>query len=613
MKHVTKIISSTAALSVLSIALGQEIQNSTVEAASFSSGDKVVVTASKLNVRSIPSTKGSLLGTLRAGESIQVVSDTGTWAQIQFKGKPAYVSKAYLKKQTEPAASIKSKTGTTTANLNIRQSPSTSGKPLVTLKRGTVLQILQEKNGWFQVQSGSYRGWVHSGYVSVSSAVQPAVSAPQQPVPQQPTVQHDQDAVYKVTATTLRVRSNPNAKASIIGYVQKNDSLQVIRQEQNGWYQIQLHGKTGFVSGDYVVKTSNPVSKPEQTVSPAPQPTAPSAVLPAATASSYKELDLRKPANVTAQVINAYIADYEKKTGKTSILAGKGQLFIDAGRQYGVNELFLAALALHESAFGTSYIAKGKNNLFGLKAYNAAPYDCAYYFHSLEENITYQAAYLRKYYLEPTDYRFNGPFLGDKTKGINKVYSSDPSWAQKIADHMQKMKAYNAADYETVSPSNVKIQELPVPGFSVLYPQGITGTANQDLRLYNSPKGAALSQKLAKGTEFSVLEKTNDFWLKIKVNNSVYWTTFNFSQYKSYMSIYNLLRVESSTGAVVREQPNDSSRALITIPNYTYVQGVITAAKTIELDSSGTWYKVKLPNTNQEGWIYKSHVKTVFQ
>ena len=58
----------------------------------------------------------------------------------------------------------------------------------------------------------------------------------------------------------------------------------------------------------------------------------------------------------------------------------RGQSFIDAGKTYGVNALYLAAHAIHESAFGTSDIALGKNNLFGFGSYDASPFIASYRF-----------------------------------------------------------------------------------------------------------------------------------------------------------------------------------------------------------------------------------------
>ena len=55
-----------------------------------------VVSASHLNVRHQPSTSAQVLGTLREGEEIEVLSNTGTWAKIRYKNNVGYVSTRYI-------------------------------------------------------------------------------------------------------------------------------------------------------------------------------------------------------------------------------------------------------------------------------------------------------------------------------------------------------------------------------------------------------------------------------------------------------------------------------------------------------------------------------------
>lgn len=60
---------------------------------------------------------------------------------------------------------------------------------------------------------------------------------------------------------------------------------------------------------------------------------------------------------VSASQMNAFISSVPK--GATGKLAGQGQAFIDAAKQYGVNEVYLLAHAILESGWGTSELANG--------------------------------------------------------------------------------------------------------------------------------------------------------------------------------------------------------------------------------------------------------------
>ena len=57
-------------------------------------------------------------------------------------------------------------------------------------------------------------------------------------------------------------------------------------------------------------------------------------------------------------------------------------------KQYNINGIFVAAVGIHESAWGTSKIARDKNNLFGYGAYDSDPYNGSYEFEEYIDGIT---------------------------------------------------------------------------------------------------------------------------------------------------------------------------------------------------------------------------------
>lgn len=60
------------------------------------------------------------------------------------------------------------------------------------------------------------------------------------------------DTAYTVTADVLNVRSGAGKHFSKIGSVKQGTKLQIIKEQENGWYQISFNGRTGYVSGEYV-------------------------------------------------------------------------------------------------------------------------------------------------------------------------------------------------------------------------------------------------------------------------------------------------------------------------------------------------------------------------
>ena len=125
------------------------------------------------------------------------------------------------------------------------------------------------------------------------------------------------------------------------------------------------------------------------------------------------------------------------------IFSQNAEYFYYIEKQYNINGVFVAAVAIHESNWGTSNISKQKNNLFGYGAYDNSPYKSAYNFSNVSEGIDLIARVFVKYYLNPKGTSiysnekaigtyYNGPTLS----GVNKRYATDKNWANKVYSHM---------------------------------------------------------------------------------------------------------------------------------------------------------------------------------
>ena len=86
---------------------------------------------------------------------------------------------------------------------------------------------------------------------------------------------------------------------------------------------------------------------------------------------------------------------------KNNVFKENAEYFYYAEKQYGINGIFLAAVAIHESGFGTSAISMNKKNLFGYGAVDSNPYGGAYIFNTYAEGIDMLARVFVKYYLNP--------------------------------------------------------------------------------------------------------------------------------------------------------------------------------------------------------------------
>lgn len=143
--------------------------------------------------------------------------------------------------------------------------------------------------------------------------------------------------------------------------------------------------------------------------------------------------DLRLPSGFSAPA-------YEHFT-KGTPMEKYALAFENAEAAYRVNGYFLAAVAVLESDFGRSRIAKEKNNLFGWGAFDEDPYGKAWAFKTVEEGVNTVAAYLARDYLHPNGTYFSKKY-GPCLKGVGERYATDENWAKKVLaiwDRMAKL------------------------------------------------------------------------------------------------------------------------------------------------------------------------------
>ncbi|CAM4187741.1 glucosaminidase [Bacillus manliponensis] len=150
----------------------------------------------------------------------------------------------------------------------------------------------------------------------------------------------------------------------------------------------------------------------------------------------FNYISLRTKTEYTGEDLDNYL----KQVRPNSPLIGLGKTFKEVESKYNVNALFLFSLAMHESQYGESTLAREKNNLFGLNATDANPHEDAKKYDSKEACIEDAAkVYMNEGYLNPKHWRYNAAYTGNKAFGLNVKYASDPYWGQKIAGHMLRV------------------------------------------------------------------------------------------------------------------------------------------------------------------------------
>lgn len=66
------------------------------------------------------------------------------------------------------------------------------------------------------------------------------------------------------TDSALNVRSGPGKEYDVIAKAKNDTLLTITGQADNGWYQVEIDGKTGYVSDQYVTAVENAAEEPEK-------------------------------------------------------------------------------------------------------------------------------------------------------------------------------------------------------------------------------------------------------------------------------------------------------------------------------------------------------------
>ncbi|PFB04583.1 SH3 domain-containing protein [Priestia megaterium] len=194
------------------------------------------VTASKLNVRSGAGTTYGIIGSVVKGQTLSVMSKSGSWYKINYNGRTGYVSSDYVQTSGTTTPPAESTTYTVTAStLNVRSGAGTNYASIGSVTKGQKLSVVSKSGSWYKINYNGRTGYVSSDYVQTSGTTTPPAES----------------TTYTVTASTLNVRSGAGTSYASIGSVTKGQKLSVVSKSGN-WYKINYNGRTGYVSSDYV-------------------------------------------------------------------------------------------------------------------------------------------------------------------------------------------------------------------------------------------------------------------------------------------------------------------------------------------------------------------------
>lgn len=235
------------------------------------------------------------------------------------------------------------------------------------------------------------------------------------------------DYLY-VTSQTASVRMEPDKNSEKVLTINKDTKVKVLEIQTN-WYYISYNTSKGWIQSDcltYIDPNANEYDEASGTYTKAQL-----------LANLSKSMSLNKPSGLSLEQFKKVLSGNE--ADENSVFVNNAEYFYYAEKQYNINGVFLAAVAIHESNWGASKIAKDKNNLFGYGASDSSPYNNAKTFSDYAEGIDLLARVFVKYYLNPAGTSiYNGEtangkyYNGSTLVAVNKKYASDSNWANSV-------------------------------------------------------------------------------------------------------------------------------------------------------------------------------------
>ncbi len=233
----------------------------------------------------------------------------------------------------------------------------------------------------------------------------------------------------KVTSNTLAVRVDPNFDAQKLITIEAGDIV-VLKAKQDDWYYIMFNGYLGWAPMDCLTYNNpnglgdgdeNNIQYTKEEL----------------TQDLGFSMLLNKKSNLSLEQFRKILGN--DSSDRNNVFSENADYFYYAEKQYNINGVFLAAIGIHESGWGTSSISLKKKNLFGYGAYDRDPSGSASTFNTYAEGIDLVARVLVKYYLNPagTDI-YNGEkavatyYKGATLTAVNKSYASDKNWANGV-------------------------------------------------------------------------------------------------------------------------------------------------------------------------------------
>ncbi|WP_195381596.1 SH3 domain-containing protein [Clostridium perfringens] len=291
-----------------------------------------------LNVRQASTTNSRIIGSLKGGEKVNIISESNGFYKIEFNNSYGYVYSKYISKdgdsekvqvvkqeevkkekvdeskkeakatpKAEPvvlAVRSLNKTGivNVSSSLNVREGAGTSSKVIGSLSGNTKVTIVGEEGAFYKIEYKGSHGYVAKEYVkdvTESSNSNQGTQTPEKPSTPENT---EKTGVVNVSSS-LNVREGASTSSKVIGSLSGNTKV-IIVGEEGAFYKIEYKGSHGYVAKEYIKDVTESNNSNQGTQTPE-KPSTPESAEKTGVVNVSSSLNVREGASTSSKVIGS--------------------------------------------------------------------------------------------------------------------------------------------------------------------------------------------------------------------------------------------------------------------------------------------------------------------
>ncbi|MDO4355289.1 MAG: SH3 domain-containing protein [Clostridia bacterium] len=240
------------------------------------------VTSSKLPVYQKADTRSKVLGTLKAGDTVNVEATSGNWARVEKDGNIGYALKANLI-PTADITAVPTATATATATpqpaetsipatvksatLKVYKKASTGSTKLGTLKQGDTVNVQAISGNWAQIEKDGNIGYALKGGLIATADVTATPTAAVTPTPSPTATASSIPAT--VSVEKLVVYKKASTGSTKLGTLKQGDTVNV-QAVSGSWARVEKDGNIGYCKKAGLTPSADVTASPSPSVSPTP-------------------------------------------------------------------------------------------------------------------------------------------------------------------------------------------------------------------------------------------------------------------------------------------------------------------------------------------------------